>query len=161
VCDTTPGCGGCGQSACEISCDPRFVDNSDGTVIDTLTNLIWLKDADCFGPQNWWSAATSADELEDGECSLSDGSTAGDWRLPTKYELQGIGTDPQKKWYTGFPTAPWTTPSTPFTNMKPNFYWSNTECGEYCVWYQRMKDGYTLNVAKTGQVNVWPVRTDN
>ncbi|HEY6999536.1 MAG TPA: hypothetical protein VH851_16480 [Candidatus Binatia bacterium] len=29
---------------------PRFSDNANGTVIDNLTELIWLKDADCFGP---------------------------------------------------------------------------------------------------------------
>ena len=29
---------------------PRFVDNLDGTITDTLTGLMWLKDADCFYP---------------------------------------------------------------------------------------------------------------
>ena len=29
--------------------NPRFTDNSDGTVTDNLTGLIWLKNANCFG----------------------------------------------------------------------------------------------------------------
>jgi hypothetical protein len=162
VCDSSPGCGGgCGQTSCEQSCVIRFIDNGDGMVTDTSTDLIWLKNANCFGTKNWYSAAASAEGLNSGECGLTDGSLAGDWRLPTKYELQGIGTDPQKKWYTGFPSAPWTTPSAPFTNGKPNFYWSSSECGEYCVWFLRMLDGYTLNWNKTGAVYAWPVRDSN
>lgn len=31
----------------------RFTDNSDGTVTDNLTGLIWLKDAMRFGAQDW------------------------------------------------------------------------------------------------------------
>ena len=37
--------------------DPRFTDNSDGTVTDNLTGLIWLKNANCFGPVGPWVAA--------------------------------------------------------------------------------------------------------
>ena len=97
VCGDYPGCGGYGQPACEVSC--RFVDNGDGTVTDELTNLVWLKDADCIGGS--WSYTT---DLVAGlhssapyNCGLSDGSEAGDWRLPTKDELQGIGTTGQVK----------------------------------------------------------------
>jgi hypothetical protein len=33
--------------------NPRFSDTNDGTVKDNLTNLIWLKNAECFGLQTW------------------------------------------------------------------------------------------------------------
>jgi hypothetical protein len=52
------------------------VDNSDGTVTDKLTNLIWLQDASCFGVQSWGTADSSAAGLNSGECGLSDGSAA-------------------------------------------------------------------------------------
>jgi hypothetical protein len=70
----------------------RFTDNSDGTVTDNLTGLIWLKNANCAGGTAHWATALSySNALYDGctncfgiggDCGLSDGSSAGDWRLP-------------------------------------------------------------------------------
>jgi len=71
----------------------RFIDNKDGTVTDSLTNLIWLKNSNCFGMLDWKSAVQAAKGLKEGKCGpdptfvLSDGSSAGDWRLPTMSEL--------------------------------------------------------------------------
>jgi hypothetical protein len=71
----------------------RFIDNKDGTVTDSLTNLIWLKNLNCYGMLDWRGAALAAKDLKEGECGaspdlvLSDGSSAGDWRLPTMDEL--------------------------------------------------------------------------
>lgn len=39
--------------------NPRFIDNSNGTITDMLTGLIWLKDASCFGLKDWYSALLS------------------------------------------------------------------------------------------------------
>ena len=70
---------------------PRFSDKGDGTVKDNLTNLIWLKNANCFGGQTWANALTAANNLHDtgtpstmDDCGLSDGSLAGDWRSPKR-----------------------------------------------------------------------------
>jgi len=71
----------------------RFIDNKDGTVTDSMTNLIWLKNPNCFGMLDWKSAVQAAKGLKEGKCGpdptfvLSDGSSAGDWRLPTMKEL--------------------------------------------------------------------------
>ena len=46
--------------------NPRFTDNSDGTVTDNLTGLIWLKDANCFGDRTWISALSDANGLASG-----------------------------------------------------------------------------------------------
>ena len=35
---------------------PRFTDNTNGTVTDNLTGLIWLKNANCFGEKSWSAA---------------------------------------------------------------------------------------------------------
>jgi len=40
--------------------DPRFIDNKDGTVTDSLTGLIWLKNTNCFGMMNWEGAMLAA-----------------------------------------------------------------------------------------------------
>ncbi len=71
---------------------PRFTDRGNGTVRDNLTGLIWLKDTVCsyqFGG-TWWEALTFANTLASGRCGLTDGSVAGDWRLPNIKELQSV-----------------------------------------------------------------------
>src|SRR5215475_2285106 len=41
---------------------PRFKDRHDGTVRDKLTGLIWLKNANCFGPLAWENALNAANQ---------------------------------------------------------------------------------------------------
>ena len=55
-----------------------------------MIGLVWLKNANCFGGRTWPDALTDAAELNSGECGLTDGSSAGDWHVPTVNELQGI-----------------------------------------------------------------------
>ncbi len=64
----------------------RYVDCGNGTVTDTLTGLVWLRDASCLGSADFAAANTAAARLHTGECGLSDRSRAGDWRLPTAAE---------------------------------------------------------------------------
>jgi hypothetical protein len=66
----------------------RYVDCGNGTVTDTVTGLIWLKQTDCLGTQAWTRAMAAAAALKAGACSssanpLKDHSASGDWRLPT------------------------------------------------------------------------------
>jgi len=61
----------------------RYVDCRNGTVTDTVTGLIWLKDAACLGSQDWVTANIVSTALKDGDCGLTDHSSPGDWRLPT------------------------------------------------------------------------------
>jgi hypothetical protein len=79
---------------------PRFSDNSNGTVTDNLTGLIWLKNANCTdtvgsitkasGYLAWANALTWSNNLASGKCGLSDGSVAGQWRLPDRKELLSL-----------------------------------------------------------------------
>jgi hypothetical protein len=142
------------------SCDTRFLDNSDGTVTDCLTGLIWLKNAGCFVNQNWATAGSSAAGLSSGECGLTDGSIAGDWRLPTKDELQGIGTNPPTTWLTAEPSVAWTIPGVPFVSVQLSDYWSNTlsPLNPFYSWSVRFLDGYTYAYDKSYTHIVWPVR---
>lgn len=64
----------------------RYVNCGNGTVTDTVTGLIWLQDPSCFGIHTYVDANSSAARLSHSQCGLTDNSSAGDWRLPTKDE---------------------------------------------------------------------------
>ena len=49
-----------------------------------------------------------------------------DWRLPTKEELEGIGTDPPATWESGSASVTWKMPEAPFTGVQSDVYWSGT-----------------------------------
>jgi hypothetical protein len=55
---------------------------------DSVTGLVWLKNPDCasLGSQPWIEANDAAASLMDGDCGLTDGSSIGDWRLPSAEE---------------------------------------------------------------------------
>ena len=144
---------------------PRFTDNGDGTVTDALTGIVWLKNANCYGSLSFDNAMMYTGLIRNGWCELSDGSEAGDWRLPTIEELQGIGTDPPRTYGAGddYRDITWTTPSKPFVNVQmQGYYWSGTD--------PVVTEGYYSLFMLTGQCGVrkplidafgWPVRSDN
>jgi Protein of unknown function (DUF1566) len=78
---------------------PRFTDNSDGTITDNLTGLIWLKKANCsqFLPTFGQALAEVASLNTDGTMSGNNcgdtskgGSHQTDWRLPNIKELLSL-----------------------------------------------------------------------
>ena len=140
---------------------PRFTNNIDGTVTDNLTGLIWLNDANCFGTRNWSQALSDCNGLANGSCGLTDGSSAGDWRLPNKRELFSITHaecfPPAVPNTTG--TGCWSA-GDPFNNVQASRYWSSTTYVYYayaacCV---NMSSGVLVNYSKTSDFYVWPVR---
>ena len=147
--------------------NPRFTDNGDGTVTDNLTNLIWLKNANCFGVKSWANAFSDCNGLANGSCGLSDGSVAGDWRLPNLRELQSLihyGVyDPAVP--NTFGTGKWTTDD-PFTNVQSSSYLSSTAYAGYTstsyAWFVVMDDGHAGKDDKgIYGMYVWPVRGGN
>lgn len=75
----------------------RFVDCQNGTVLDTSTNLFWLKDAGCpdlHDEVNGWfnrsQASFKVAALAAPGCNLTDGSVSNDWRLPLLSEFETI-----------------------------------------------------------------------
>ena len=118
--------------------NPRFRDNANGTVTDNLTGLIWLKDANCFhridgGLRSWESALAHADSLASGACGLSDGSRAGDWRLPNRNELTSLLDLGQRN--------PALSRSHPFTSFQPARYWSSTPSTPSSAWRVDFAEG--------------------
>ena len=133
--------------------EPRFTDNSNGTVTDNLTGLIWLKNANCFGTKAWANAVSDCNTLADGSCGLADGSVAGDWRLPNIVELESLV------------NAQIANPSTwlntqGFTNVQSSNYWSSSTYanGTYNAWYVYMYYGSVHYNSKSFSSYVCPVR---
>jgi hypothetical protein len=100
------------QTAAASCADPtnsdRYIDCGNGTVTDNDTGLVWLRNANCIGaagggtgdpPGNvdWYTAMEFVAGLSDlpgvtdpDDCGLSDGSSPGEWRLPSKAEWQAM-----------------------------------------------------------------------
>jgi len=142
--------------------NPRFTDNANGTVIDNLTGLIWLKNANCFGARPWAQALSDASTLGGGFCGLIDGSTAGQWRLPNVKELHSLIDfayyNPALSNEAG--TGQWVE-GNPFTGVQSEGYWSSTTLalGAHLAWDVHL--GYGGVDAKDKPVSfyfVWPVR---
>lgn len=144
---------------------PRFKDNGDGTVTDKVTGLIWLKNANCFGGKVWADALTAASTLANGACGLTDGSKAGDWRLPNRTEMLSI-IDTSK-------VNPALPAGYPFANVAWDWYKTSTTYagnGSY-AWVVHLGSGvagysygnydvygYYSQGYKSGNYYVWPVR---
>ena len=138
----------------------RFNDNQDGTATDSLTGLIWLKNVGCFSPEVWANALVDVNQLATGSCGLSDGSKAGQWRLPNLNELESI-VDVSA-------SGPALSANNPFQNVSQGIYWSSTsyfggETGSPKAWTIRLSDGRYMNdtvsnVKVTAQNAVWAVR---
>jgi hypothetical protein len=139
----------------------HYRDNGNGTVTDNSTGLIWLKNANCFGPTHWEQAQLLAQQLKSGECGLSDHSQAGDWHLPSQSEWHEmmnspyynpalsntVGTD---KWVEG----------QPFLEVNLDGYWTATP---FVLNNDRALIVDMINAAitvrdKTDSYYVWPVR---
>ena len=136
-------------------------ESCDGTVTDKLTGLIWLRDANCFGLRTWNNALSDSNGLADGSCGLTDGSSAGDWRLANRFELDSLldleyfdPALPNKaltgKWSEG----------DPFNDVQSHGYWSSTtDASEtYQAFQVSMHNGQSLRVIKSTTYYVWPVR---
>lgn len=111
-----------------VSANAALVDNGDGTITDTHTNLMWLQDAGS-GYVTWYDAASSIDSL-----NSSNFLGYNDWRLPLA-DTNCIGTCPSGELghlfhVEGIDRDHWG----PFTNVKA-CYWTGSEIDAQ-VWVQ-------------------------
>jgi hypothetical protein len=145
----------------------RYTDNGNGTVTDNRSGLIWLKNANCFGRQDWKTAMQSAANLASGQCGLRDGSRRGMWRLPSKEEWEAMI---DKKYVdrenrnppalsNAAGTGTWKEGDA-FSGVQASYYWSSTTYAYYTpyVWYVSLNYGPVYTGVKNYTYYVWPVR---
>jgi hypothetical protein len=175
--------GTCGYAAADcVTGGAQYQAIGDGTVQDCQTGLIWLQNANCKATSNsidnnpnqflsWYAAQKWVAGLQDGLCGLSDGSSAGDWRLPTKTEWMAmIAYAYNTKKYTNptltndAGTLKWSSGAgSSFINVLSDYYWSSTTYEnnpaviDY-AWYVNLYLGYMSADTKAGNRYVWPVR---
>lgn len=144
---------------------PRFSDNSDGTVTDNLTGLMWLKDANCIAGN--YPGFDNDGEAGDGSISWQhaldfvNGMNAGiypacsnrysNWHMPNRKEMLSL---------TDFAiSTPAIAISHPFLNVSGD-YWTSTTYVKYAnnAWAYLTSGGRNDWGPKTGNLRVWPVR---
>lgn len=152
----------------------RYVDCGDNTVRDSLTGLFWLRNANCAdGLLDHDAAAAFAAWVQHGECGLTDNSSPGDWRLPTKQEWIDTVAD-AKGMYCNRPcrvnalgTGCYEAGQGVFAFMQGGAYWSNTVFEEqgplpferwFFAWYVQMASGDVSYKRTDTEAWVWPVR---
>jgi hypothetical protein len=149
-----------------VTTSSRFTDQGDGTVLDNLTGLIWLKKANCIGTDNstfdtdntggdgqvyWQTALDFVADLN--TTPVNCGVTQTDWRLPNLRELQSLIDYGQ--YGPALPTGH------PFLDVQSDYYWSATTYASvtsyaWGVYLYRGGVGYDDKTTATGYV--WPVR---
>jgi hypothetical protein len=161
---------------CSDTIGNRFVDCGNGTVTDTQTNWIWLTNANCFGLETWDAATASAAGLKNGECGLTDHSSAGDWLLPDLYCPPGntcaftsAGGTFATILGSACTTAPYVldtagtgcwTEGHAFSGVQSAYYWSLTTNSSFPSSAQSLDliNGFVDTNMKASTFYVWPVR---
>lgn len=129
--------------------NPRFYDNGNGTVTDSLTGLMWTKNANLAGNyMTWYQAVDYCNNLTQG------GYT--DWRLPNLNELESLINDDVAN------SATWLN-NQGFTNVQSDGYWSasTNACYPSVAWIVRMDYGRVSYDDKSSIIYyycAWPVR---
>ena len=143
----------------------RYNDCGNGTITDTVTGLIWLKQSDCLPASNWEGAKKATADLKNGTCMLTDGSAAGDWRLPTSAEWEATMKNAKAMGCSGpmltndAGNACISAGPSSFMGVEADYYWSSTPLeGNMRIYFGDLDHGNILNGVPTNSLRIWPVR---
>lgn len=170
--------------SCADDSGNTYVNCGNGTVTDNRTGLVWLRNADCYGGHLTWHQAveivanlsdvpaTSAAAGDD--CGLSDGSSAGEWRLPSISEWTAMVADGQDLDCDPVITNDqgdgcWGTPlecfvqdrNCSFQEAQSESYWSSTSnqfLPSTSAWRAHLAFGFISATFKDESYHFWPVR---
>ncbi|KJU85855.1 protein containing DUF1566 [Candidatus Magnetobacterium bavaricum] len=136
--------------------NPRFTDNGDQTITDTLTALVWSKDAgtpstgSCTGGKKTWQQA-----LDYVAClNATNYFGHNDWRLPNVNELESLIDG--GRYDLSLPSGHL------FVNVRSEvYYWSSTirAADTSTAWVVFMYDGGVSSDDRSTNGYVWPVRS--
>jgi hypothetical protein len=155
----------------------RYQDNNNGTITDCRTGLVWLKDANCSnvilggvykdtGRLNWQDAKKWVKGLGSSSCGLTDGSSQGDWRLPTMTELMAMVESAKKQNFampvlTDASGTAQGSDGNAFSNVQTTYYyWTSTAypCFDVCARTLSLAYGDKNEIVQSDTNFVWPVR---
>ncbi len=136
----------------------RFTDQGDGTLIDNITGLMWLKDADCFTPEKWEQTGVVISWLNTVPERLTRKCTEytapyEDWQLPdlaTLLELASATKQEPARWLN----------SQGIDKLAARDYWTQTEnsINLYYGWAVNLRQGTARNYPKSFALYFWPFR---
>ncbi|HIJ81478.1 MAG TPA: VWA domain-containing protein [Desulfuromonadales bacterium] len=149
----TIACAGTGQDG-EIRAgaawlNPRFTANTNQTVTDNLTGLVWSKDANPAGTAKTWQQALDYIKTLNSQKYLG----YSDWRLPNINEIASLVNKQQSNQATWLNTQI-------YSNVQANFYWSSNTLANTTniAWNVNLEVGYVYFNYKTVEGYAWPVR---
>ena len=151
--NTIIGCAGSGQDGETLTGVSwpvnRFINNDDQTLTDTLTGLIWFKDANpTNGFKTWQQALDFIKAL-----NIRNHIGHNDWRLPNLNELESLVNNQ--------PNLSGWLKSQNFFNVVADYYWTSTTYASYSTnaWSVSMYSGLVAGRGKVDGGYVWPVRS--
>ncbi len=138
---------------------PRFVDNGDGAMLDRLTGLIWLKDANYAGtvghrPDGLMTWTGCLDFVAAMNAGTYDNFGHSDWRGANINEMESLihsGVTDPVAWLGG----------RGFLNVQADYWSSSTHNYVFntnYAWCVRLDDARLDNSRKDRDLAVWPVR---
>jgi hypothetical protein len=130
------------ETQSSVTITARFLDNSDGTVLDRLTDLTWEKSISQTAV-TWEDAILYCENLNLGKNT--------DWRLPNVKEIRSLSDENKVQ-----PSVN----NTIFSGVTITKYWSSTSLPNQTTkaWYLDNNLGITTYDVKTATHTVWAVR---
>ena len=133
--------------------DPRFTDNSDGTITDNLTGLTWMQNSNCWGTLNWSAGFVQIANLNSGTATCADYSGSDtDWRMPNQHELDSLVDFGQSS--PALPTGHL------FSSVQSSYWSSSIDAGDVTsAWLVNLGSyGQSSTKTQSDRYTIWPVR---